>query len=340
MNARTTTINRTCVLLVAASLSCLAADPLAAEQSKTAAAHASLSVESLVDSFPADKPATRDALCKQILGLGPAGVSAVLARVLPPGQDDTKARYAVNGIVVYSGRAGATAERALVANALLAAVAGATNDDVATFYLSQLRLVAGRDLIRPLQSRLLNERLAAPTAAVLVTVGGVATAVQFVSGPGNEDSGAVSDLQAESDTERSNEDAAPGAADEEETPMSGAETEDETAAGITDVETFASGSDYSAGTDLLAALRELGADTASSEVPAELTELAAGGEFWKNCEEAIAKEYASLLVAVDFAHYESQPAIVALMVGESGDIAVALTPACADGVIEPLAKQP
>lgn len=182
--------------------------------------------------------------------------------------------------------------------------------------------------------------LVSAAAAVLVTVGGVATAVQFVSGPGNEDSGAVSDLQAESDTERSNEDAAPGAADEEETPMSGAETEDEAAAGITDVETFASGSDYSAGTDLLAALRELGADTASSEVPAELTELAAGGEFWKNCEEAIAKEYASLLVAVDFAHYESQPAIVALMVGESGDIAVALTPACADGVIEPLAKQP
>ena len=172
MNARTTTMNRTGVLVVAASLSCLAADPLAAEQSKTAAAHASLRVLSLVDSFPADKPATRDALCKQILDLGPAGVSAVLARVLPPGQDDTKARYAVNGIVVYSGRAGATAERALVANALLAAVAGATNDDVATFYLSQLRLVAGRDLIRPLQSRLLSERLGAPTAAVLVTVGG------------------------------------------------------------------------------------------------------------------------------------------------------------------------
>ncbi|MFC3493065.1 hypothetical protein [Glycomyces rhizosphaerae] len=178
-------------------------------------------------------------------------------------------------------------------------------------------------------------------AAVLVTVGGVATAVQFVSGPGNEDSGASADLQAESDTERSDDAGAPGAADEEETPMSGAETEDEAAAGgITGVETFASGSDYSEGTDLLTALRELDADSAAGEVPAELTELAAGGEFWKNCEEAIAHEYASLLVAVDFAHYDSQPAIVALMVGESGDIAVALTPACADGVIEPLAKQP
>lgn len=184
--------------------------------------------------------------------------------------------------------------------------------------------------------------LVSAAAAVLVALGGVATAVQYVSGPGNQDSGASSDLQAEGDTERSIDDAeAPGAADEEETPMSGAETEAEAGAdGIAGVETFTSGSDYSEDTDLLTALRELGTDTAASEVPAELTELAAGGEFWKNCEEAIAKEYASLLVAVDFAHYESQPAIVALMVGESGDLAVALTPACADGVIEPLAVQP
>jgi hypothetical protein len=31
---------------------------------------------------------------------------------------------------------------------------------------------------------------------------------------------------------------------------------------------------------------------------------------------------------------------MALMVGADGDMAVALTPACADGVIEPLAEQP
>lgn len=183
-------------------------------------------------------------------------------------------------------------------------------------------------------------------AAVLVTVGGVATAVQFASGPADQDSGASSEVQAESETERDNEDEAPGAADEEETPMSGPESEAEAGAdGITGVETFVSGSDYGEGTDLLTALRELGGDgtsdeSVSGEVPAELAELAAGGEFWRTCEEAIAKEYASLLVAVDFAHYESQPAIVALMVGDSGDIAVALTPACADGVIEPLAVQP
>jgi hypothetical protein len=179
-------------------------------------------------------------------------------------------------------------------------------------------------------------------AAVLVTIGGVATAIQFVSGTGEDEAGAPADVFAEGqqETEREAEDggAAPEAEDDE-APLSSDEEQAESE-GIAGVEPFASGSDYTSGSDLLAALRELGGDSASGEVPAELTELAAGGEFWKNCEEAIAKEYASLLVAVDFARYESEPAIMALMVGDSGDIAVALTPACAEGVIEPLAVQP
>jgi hypothetical protein len=180
--------------------------------------------------------------------------------------------------------------------------------------------------------------IASAAAAVLVTVGGVATAVQFVSGPSDEDGAASSEVFAEDGTAREGEDdgSAPGA---EESPLSENEAGDNEA-GIAGVETFASGSDYTEETDLLAALRELGSDSTSGEVPAELAELAAGGEFWKHCEEAIAEEYGSLLVAVDFARYESAPAIMALMVGDSGDIAVALTPACADGVIEPLAVQP
>jgi hypothetical protein len=181
-------------------------------------------------------------------------------------------------------------------------------------------------------------------AAVLVTIGGVATAIQFVS-TAEDESGAPADVlvEGQEETERDAEDggAAPEAEDEE-APLSDEESGENEAEseGFAGVETFASGSDYTSGTDLLTALRELGDESTSGEVPAELADLAAGGEFWKHCEEAIARQYASLLVAVDFARYESEPAIMALMVGDSGDIAVALTPACAEGVIEPLAVQP
>ncbi|MFG3338256.1 hypothetical protein [Glycomyces sp. NPDC048151] len=183
--------------------------------------------------------------------------------------------------------------------------------------------------------------IASAAAAVLVTVGGVATAIQLTSPNAGSDSGASSEVLADGETDRGGEEAAPGSV---EASPPGGETQNESGedevSGLAGIETFATGTDYGAGTDLVAVLRELGANSTSGEVPPELAELAAGGDFWRNCEEAIAERYEGLLVAVDFAHYDSQPAIMALMVGETGDIAVALTPACADGVIEPLVEQP
>ena len=48
-----------------------------------------------------------DALCAEILKLGPAAVQEICGRVLPPGEgDDTRARFAVNGLAVYVMRPG------------------------------------------------------------------------------------------------------------------------------------------------------------------------------------------------------------------------------------------
>jgi hypothetical protein len=188
--------------------------------------------------------------------------------------------------------------------------------------------------------------IASAAAAVLVTVGGVATAIQLTSGASQDGGATSSEIFAEDQTDRGGEqEAAPGATGEP-SPEASEEAQNESAEdeagadGLAGIETFATGSDYGEGTDLVAVLRELGAGSTSGEVPPELAELAAGGDFWRNCEEAIAERYEGLLVAVDFARFDSQPAIMALMVGDDGDIAVALSPACADGVIEPLAEQP
>jgi hypothetical protein len=178
--------------------------------------------------------------------------------------------------------------------------------------------------------------LVSAAAAVLITVGAVATALQIVEPPPDDSSAGSAELYAEEqDTAR---DGAPGAEGEE---APAEETDSE--AGMDEasgVETFATGADYGSHTDLLTALRALGAESPAGEIPAELAELAAGGEFWQRCQEAIASEYSGLLVAVDFARYESEPALMALVEGDSGDTAVALTPACGDGVIEQLAAQP
>ncbi|SDD57451.1 hypothetical protein [Glycomyces harbinensis] len=178
-------------------------------------------------------------------------------------------------------------------------------------------------------------------AAVLVTVAGVGIALEFVAAPdGDAGSSAAQDLDAGED--HADEEAAPEAETGDDEAMSG-ETrmpEDELDGLISDVETFATGSDYDADTDLLEAMRSLGDAGTDGEIPAELADLAAGGDFWHRCEEAINAEYGSLLLAVDFARYESRPAMVVLLASDAGETAVALTPACGDGVIEALAVQP
>ncbi|RRR99641.1 hypothetical protein [Glycomyces terrestris] len=201
-------------------------------------------------------------------------------------------------------------------------------------------------LAERLRPKRVRYAIASGAAAVLVTVGAVAVGLQTLAPQGDEAGSA--EMYAE-DAPRTGEDhdsadgadegAAPGATEDslaEEPEQGGTDAE----VGVTDVESFASGTDYSGSADLLAALRGLGDHTRAGEVPDELAAVAAGGEFWRACEEAISEEYQSLLVAVDFARYESAPAIMVLLVSEQGEIAVALSPACADGIIEALAVQP
>lgn len=196
-----------------------------------------------------------------------------------------------------------------------------------------------------LRPRRVRYAILSTAAAVLVTVGAVGIALQYVADPASEDAGAsaVQDQEDGAADSGATGGAAPEAAEEDEQTMSSeapaaGEDFDDLIAGV---ETFATGSDYSADTDLLEALRSLGTDSSTGAVPAALSDLAAGGEFWQRCEEAITAEFDSLLLAVDFARYESQPAIMVLLLSaDAGETAVALTPACGDGVIETLAVQP
>ena len=130
-------------------------------------------VSSIIDRFPAESSAARDALCAELVKLGPAALAETCARVLPPGAgDDSKARFAVNGLAVYVTRAGAETERLLFARALLAALAAKPDKQVASFVMTQLQLAGKRESVKPLAGFLRDDILAGPAAAALQAIGG------------------------------------------------------------------------------------------------------------------------------------------------------------------------
>jgi hypothetical protein len=162
-------MRKTSTTLLALVLSCggvLAADPPPAGDLATR-------VSSLLARFPADAPATRDALCAEILKLGPQGVAEVCARVLPPGKrEDARARFAVNGLAVCVMRPGAERERVVFSRALLESLGRTRDTNVAAFFLSQVQIAGKAEAVRPLQKYLLDETLAGPAAAALLAIGG------------------------------------------------------------------------------------------------------------------------------------------------------------------------
>jgi HEAT repeat protein len=130
-------------------------------------------VTTLLEGFPAETAQKRDGLCAEILRLGPGGIAEVCARVLPPEKgDDSRARFAVNGLAVYVTRPGAESERAVFAQALLGALAREKDPTVAAFFLSQVQLAGRKESVRPLERYLRDETLAGPAAAALLAIGG------------------------------------------------------------------------------------------------------------------------------------------------------------------------
>jgi HEAT repeat protein len=130
-------------------------------------------VVALLERFPADTPAEKDALCAEILKLGPAAIAEACARVRPPGEgDDARARFAVNGLAVHVMRPEAEPERRVFVDVLLEALARARDKDVAAFFLSQVQLAGKQESVRPLEGYLVDETLAAPAAAALLAIGG------------------------------------------------------------------------------------------------------------------------------------------------------------------------
>jgi HEAT repeat protein len=133
-------------------------------------------VAAVLARFPAPDPATKEALCAELVRLGPAAVSDICGRLLPPGAgDDSAAEYALNGLAVHVKRSGAENERRMFAAALAKALGAARDKEVKAFLMAQLQLAGGDESVKTLAGYLSDERLAEPAAQALVAIKAVGT---------------------------------------------------------------------------------------------------------------------------------------------------------------------
>lgn len=160
------------VLAVALGLSLVAlvpASPAAAQGTRALAAAA----DTILYQFPASSPQERDALAAHMLALGEPGLAEFTRRLVPFGAgNDVAVRWAVNAMAVYASAADNGLRRALAERALVSALGSATDVEVRTFLLSQLRLVGRDDAVKAAAPLLADPALVEPVTQLLLTVNG------------------------------------------------------------------------------------------------------------------------------------------------------------------------
>jgi HEAT repeat protein len=153
------------VVLLALSL----ALPLleAADSPKTITAK----VSEIVPRFPGQTTAEKDALAAELIALGPEGVMAICRMLAPPGAaDDSKARFALNGLATYASSSRLEQQRKMLVRSLAKALEKETSKDVQAFLISQLQLAGKAESVKPLRKYLLDRELGEPATRALLAI--------------------------------------------------------------------------------------------------------------------------------------------------------------------------
>lgn len=134
-------------------------------------------VKELVSRLPAKSVSEGQKILEQLLAAGPTGLQELIGMVLPPGkQDDSKPRFALNGMAFYVTRPGAERRRVLFSRALLTGLQKAHSPHVKSFLLSLVQLVGKDEAVAPLSVYLTDHELCEPAARALVRIGTPAAA--------------------------------------------------------------------------------------------------------------------------------------------------------------------
>jgi HEAT repeat protein len=129
-------------------------------------------VSALLLEFPAETAADRDAAASELIRLGPGAVADLCGRLAEPGAaDDNLVRFALDAVVVRSGRPGAPDERAMVVEAILKSLNASQDPEIGTFMISLLQKTGKTEIIKPLARFISRPALAGPVVRALIATG-------------------------------------------------------------------------------------------------------------------------------------------------------------------------
>ncbi|GGW23641.1 DUF1080 domain-containing protein [Arenibacter certesii] len=129
-------------------------------------------VADILAQLPAEDLEHSDRLMHEVIELGEEGVLKFTDMLIPLGTgNDTKARYAINSLAIYSGSLQPTIQNGVVENAILKALDKASDDEVKTFLIDRL-IFSGTDAsVSALRAYLQNDDLYKPALAALASIG-------------------------------------------------------------------------------------------------------------------------------------------------------------------------
>tara|TARA_R110000796_G_scaffold67449_3_gene154715 strand:+ start:30350 stop:33751 length:3402 start_codon:yes stop_codon:yes gene_type:complete len=129
-------------------------------------------VADILAQLPTEDLAHSDRLMQEIIDLGTEGILKFSDMLVPLGSgDDTKARYALQSVAIYSGSQKPNIETSELEEAFLIALKKESNAEVKTFLMDRLQYIGTNKSIKLLGSYLLDDQLFKPALAALFSIG-------------------------------------------------------------------------------------------------------------------------------------------------------------------------
>ena len=129
-------------------------------------------VADILAQLPTGNLGHSDKLMQEIIDLKTEGVLKFCDLIVPLGTgDDTKARFAIESVAVYSGGLNTVIENSAVEDALLQAIQNATNNEVKTFYIERLIHCGSDASVEILSGFLSDAKMYKPALSALSFIG-------------------------------------------------------------------------------------------------------------------------------------------------------------------------